>query len=882
MNVKNKAYIYRFGWRCLQTSRKRNIIAIIAISLMALLFTSLFTIAMSINSNFEMYTFRQIGGYNHGTFKEVTAEQIQAISQHANVDAIGKRTIIGYINDGVFSKSSAEVSYMDENCAKWSFVTPTTGTRPQRENEINMDIQALKLLGVEPELGAQITLTYLVHDQNQNFVKRTDTFTLTGWWEYDSLCPVHFINVSEDYVNKVISSYASTETPQFRTDLNVMMTSKINIQKQMEQVNLDFGYSWDRSSGDEAVRIGVNWGYTNSQLNHNIDFSIVMAILAFLALIVFTGYLIIYNIFQISVTEDIRFYGLLKTIGVTPRQLHSIIRQQALLLCVVGIPIGLLLGYAVGAVLTPGIIANTSLGTTTALISNSPVIFVASALFALITVLLSCYRPGRIAAKVSPVEAQKYLMVSKRKKKHRSTRGAKVYQMAFANLGRNQSKTILVVISLALSVVLLNILFSFTNGFHTEKYLAKESCADFIVSSSDYFQDGFSSNQFLSESQIDEIKSNVSASLSGCGYTIDGAFPISWMDEASWRQDMARYYSSDELDTVLSLQQRRGNLVATNTLIECYDESLFEKLSVTNGELSPVFQADSHQIAIGVYTDDYGHVENPEQYPSIGSELTLTYIDEDGYIDIRTGKPSTENTPEEFLEYRITKSHDIHYTVCAHVIVPTPMSHRYRTSGYHLVLPVTNLKADSQQAVIPMFYLFDTPDIVSEKAAETYLTSATSNEMSELMYESKSTLRAEFENYRHMFLLLGGVLCAIVAIVGILNFFNTITTGIVSRSKEFAMLQAVGMTHVQLKTMLIYEGLFYALSSAVSALIFSLVLNPLIGKLLEKMFWFFSPAFTILPVLISLPGFALLGWLIPSVLYRHSSKRSIVEQLRDL
>ena len=256
MNVKNKAYIYRFGWRCLQTSRKRNIIAIIAISLMALLFTSLFTIAMSINSNFEMYTFRQIGGYNHGTFKEVTAEQIQAISQHANVDAIGKRTIIGYINDGVFSKSSAEVSYMDENCAKWSFVTPTTGTRPQRENEINMDIQALKLLGVEPELGAQITLTYLVHDQNQNFVERTDTFTLTGWWEYDSLCPVHFINVSEDYVNKVISSYASTETPQFRTDLNVMMTSKINIQKQMEQVNLDFGYSWDRSSGDEAVRIG--------------------------------------------------------------------------------------------------------------------------------------------------------------------------------------------------------------------------------------------------------------------------------------------------------------------------------------------------------------------------------------------------------------------------------------------------------------------------------------------------------------------------------------------------------------------------------------------------------------------------------------------------
>ena len=57
--------------------------------------------------------------------------------------------------------------------------------------------------------------------------------------------------------------------------------------------------------------------------------------------------------FQISVAGDIRFYGLLKTIGTTPRQLKRIIRQQALLLCLIGIPAGLLLGYGIGAVLMP-------------------------------------------------------------------------------------------------------------------------------------------------------------------------------------------------------------------------------------------------------------------------------------------------------------------------------------------------------------------------------------------------------------------------------------------------------------------------------------------------------------------------------------------------
>ena len=171
---------------------------------------------------------------------------------------------------------------------------------------------------------------------------------------------------------------------------------------------------------------------------------------------IFTGYLIIYNIFQISVAGDIRFYGLLKTIGTTPRQLKRIIRQQALLLCLIGIPAGLLLGYGIGAVLVPVVLRSTQLDAGITTISTSPVIFVGSVLFALLTVLLSCSKPGKMAARVSPVEATKYTDAMQTKKKQRSTRGAKLHQMAFANLGRNKKKTVLVVVSLALSVTLFN------------------------------------------------------------------------------------------------------------------------------------------------------------------------------------------------------------------------------------------------------------------------------------------------------------------------------------------------------------------------------------------------------------------------------------------
>ncbi|MGN1198582.1 MAG: ABC transporter permease [Acetatifactor sp.] len=880
MNVKNRKCIRKLSWRSLWASRKRNIIAIIAIALTALLFTSLFTIVMSINSSYEMYTFRQVGGYCHGTFKEVTEEQIENISAHSNVKAAGKRITVGYMDGGVFAKAPAEVSFMDDNCTEWSFAEPTTGHKPQERNEITMDTHALKLLGVEPKVGAEIEMTYTVGALSEMPYEKTDTFTLAGWWEYDDISPVHYINISEEYAKEIEAEAMSKGLEPFRIDLNVMMASNMNIRGQMEQVDLDLGYAWDETGEGELVRIGVNWGYTTAQLGESMDVTTLIAIIAFLALVIFTGYLIIYNIFQISVTGDIRFYGLLKTIGVTPRQLRRIIRQQALILCVVGIPVGLLLGYVVGAALTPVVMARTTLGVGVSTVSTSPLIFFASALFALITVLLSCSRPGKIASKVSPVEATKYTEIVRSKKKHRTTRGAKVHQMAFANLGRNKRKTVLVVISLSLSVVLLNILVTFTGGFDMEKYLAKLTCADFVVSTTDYFRYSHSGS-FISQEQIEHIQTNTSPSLSGCGYTMTGYRPIGWMTEEHWLQDMMHYTSEENAKARLEQQNRSGDLVSQSALIEGLDKSLFDKLTVVEGDISPLLQDDTNAIAVVVPTDDYGNVSNLDFYPPVGSTQTITYIDEGYYIDSRTGNLCDENTPAEYMQFQLSASHDVDYTVCAYVTVPHSMSFRYYSRGYSFVLPIEKLNNDSQHESIPMFYLFDTSDDIAEASAENYLTDLTADDLSGLMYESKATLRAEFEGFQNMFLLLGGLLCAIIGLVGILNFFNTIMTGILSRKREFAVLQAVGMTSKQLKAMLVYEGLFYALSSALCALVLSFVINPLVGDLLENMFWFLSGKFTIVPVIIAIPIFALLGWLIPYAMYNQAAKYSIVEQLRN-
>ena len=501
-------------------------------------------------------------------------------------------------------------------------------------------------------------------------------------------------------------------------------------------------------------------------------------------------------------------------------------------------------------------------------------------MFALVTVLLSCSRPGKIASKVSPVEATKYTEIVRSKKKRRTTRGAKVYQMAFANLGRNKRKTVLVVISLSLSVVLLNILVTFTGGFDMEKYLAKKTCADFIVSSTDYFRYDYSSS-YISQEQIEQIKANTSLSLSGCGYTLTGYTPYAWMREEHWLQDMTHYRSEENAKALLEQQHRRDELVSQNASIEGLDEALFEKLTVIAGDISPMFKKDSKAIAVVVRTDDYGNVSNLDFYPPVGSVQTITYIDEGHYIDSRTGNLCDENTPAEYVQFQLSASHDVAYTICAYVIVPYSMSSRHFSPGYSFVLPIEKLNHDSRQESIPMFYLFDTTDDISEASAENYLADLTADNLSGLMYESKATLRTEFESFQTMFLLLGGLLCAIVGLVGVLNFFNAIMTGIFSRRREFAVLQAVGMTGRQLNTMLVYEGLFYALGSAGAALVLSVMMSPLLGKLMEKMFWLFSARFNVIPALTAIPLFALLGWLIPTAMHKQAMKYSVVERLRD-
>ena len=883
MNVSNRGCIRRLSLRSLLANRTRNLVAVLAIALTAVLFTSLFTIALSINEGIQQNNFRQAGGWAHGSFKYLTKKQFEDLKDDPLIDQWGLRRFVGMPTDVPFNKSHVEIGYSDANQAHWSYCDPVEGRLPREgTDEAATDTHVLELLGVELELGAKFTVTFDVDGH-----ETTQTFTLCGWWEYDEAIVANHILIPESRADAILAEVGVTppgsDGMTGSWNLDVMLKSGArSIASDLEEILANHGYQSERA-GEDHISTGINWGYTGAQLSDKLDPAVVAIIVGVLALILLTGYLIIYNVFQISVAGDIRFYGLLKTIGTTPRQLRRIIRTQALLLSLIGIPVGLLLGWLLGGVLTPVIVAQ--LDGVTAVVSVSPLLFAGAALFALVTVLISCRRPGRLAGKVSPVEAVRYTEGKALKRKtRRNGKGVSLLSMAWANLGRSRGKTFLTVLSLTLAVVLLTLTVTLTSGFDMDKYVSNFTASDFILADAGQFQtggDGFNDEMAVPEEVIAAVDAQGGITASGRVYG-KTAPALEFVTEDYYRSMWGRWNTKEQLDSMIAFMDRtEDGLLADRVQLYGMEPFALDHLTVLEGDLSKLNDPDGNWIAAVYSEDDYGNPEMNSHWARLGDTVTIRYVEEFEYYNPVTGEiyGSWENVPENvaFAE-RAVKYRDVDYTVAALVVVPSALSYRYYGADEFVLGAKTFIRDTGTDSV--MYYAFDTTD-EANAAMEAFLKDYTENVNSQFDYESKATYAGEFESTRQMFLLLGGALSFIVGLVGVLNFFNAILTGITARRRELAVLQSIGMTARQLRTMLALEGLLYTVSAALLALALVVVTAPFIGSGLSGLIWFFTYRFTVWPIVAILPLFAALGILIPVLNCRAAQRYSVVERLRQ-
>ena len=883
MNVSNRGCIRRLSLKSLLANRTRNLVAVLAIALTAVLFTSLFTIALSINEGIQQNNFRQAGGWSHGSFKYLTEEQFEALKDDPLIESWGLRRFVGMPTEVPFNKSHVEIGYSDANEAHWGYCDPVEGRLPQEgTDEAATDTHVLELLGVEPEIGVQFTVTFEVDGH-----ETTQTFTLCGWWEYDEAIVANHILIPESRVDAILAEVgvtpAGSDGMTGSWNLDVMLKHGArSIAADLEDILTNHGYQ-SETPGENYISTGVNWGYTGAQLSDKLDPTVMAIIVGVLLLILLTGYLIIYNVFQISVAGDIRFYGLLKTIGTTPRQLRRIIRTQALLLSLIGIPVGLLLGWLLGGVLTPIITAR--LNGVTNVVSVSPLLFVGAALFALVTVLISCRRPGRLAGRVSPVEAVRYTEGKALKRKgKRSGKGVSLLSLAAANLGRSRGKTFITVLSLTLAVVLLTLTVTFAGGFDMDKYVSNFTASDFILADAGQFQTGgstFYDGMEVPEEVIEAV--DTQGGITGSGRVYGKTAPaLEFVTEEYYRSMWGQWNTQEVVDSMVASKDRTEDGLLTDR-VQLYGMEPFalDHLTVLEGDLSKLNDPDGNYVAAVYSDDDYGNPEMDSHWARLGDTVTIRYVEETEYYNPDTGEVygPWENVPEgaNYVD-RAVKYRDVDYTVAALVTVPSALSYRYYGADEFVMGAETFLRDTETDSV--MYYAFDTTE-ESNAAMEAFLKDYTENVNPQFDYESKATYAGEFESTRSMFLLLGGALSFIVGLVGVLNFFNAILTGITARRRELAVLQSIGMTGRQLRTMLALEGLLYTVGATLLALALIVVTAPFVGPGLNGLIWFFTYRFTIWPIAVVLPLFGALGILIPVLNCRAAQRYSVVERLRQ-
>ena len=837
--------------RMFHTSRGRNLVAVLAILLTTMMFTTLFTLSQSMSQNLIEMTFRQTGYNAEASMRGLSEEQADLIANHPDVEELGRSIVLGLAENRELSGRSVEIRWANEPYAQHSYTLPTSGHLPQAADEIALDTLTLDRLGIPHELGTPVTLEWRKDSSDPDAETIRADFTLCGFWEGNQSSYSSMAWVSRVYADKMTGGVLSTDPNQIfgLYMVQVNLYSDQNIEEAMERVLADTGLS--------ELEYSVNLAYSPEMdavaAQENLPMYLGMG-LVFIA-----GYLIIYNIFQISVTADVQFYGKLKTLGTTTRQLKKLIYNQANCLCIVGIPAGLILGWLLGTVLVPVLMGSME---GTAVVSASPMIFIGSALFAWATVLISCLRPARLAGKISPFEALRMSDAdsgSKKKvKRHRGS--ASLSSMAWDNLWRNKKRTVTVICSLTLGLVLLSGFYAKNAAFDMEKYLADLTIADFTLSDSsseDYLNGYDPHGTTLTGELVSAAESQQGLEAVGHQYSAQ----IDWqMDEATL-QNVAAFYTEERLADWESYdpagaQALRDALSSGGASATLYGLDGIPLDTITQQQYLMEGSFDAAAFASGDYILAVGpSVEPGESYPVLPTSPVGSVVELNGRS----------------------------YTVMAIVCPLNPVTQLAPQQGENgkfalsFILPTAVFREQWPDHTLRQLFLnTDDSHIESMQAfLDEYMASTNPG----LPLTSRQTMAEQYQTQTRSSAVMGNAVSVVIALVGVLNFINSMVTAIVSRRREFAVMQSVGMTKKQLCRMLVNEGLYYAgLTLLFSYLISAFAVGVVVRAMVEGGFTTFR--FTLLPLVACTPVLIFFAVLIPYLCFRNLEKHSIVERLR--
>lgn len=805
--------------RSFRAGRTSNRLIAAAAIIVVILITATCSVFFNLQSFSALQNLKSYGTTTDVIFSNPSAGQLAQLEES---DLVRKPLYVSYklgrlIGNPGQSGLSIDLYAVDQ-WDTWSspLVDDFQGHYPAEANEVMMSTWLLKRFGIEPVIGTEITLSVGWDDCD---AVQEETFYLSGFYTDTS-----YINAAAK--QQVFLSTMALSQHDMPATIAGFSFSSGSVQKNLNKITEQLGLT-------EQQSVTVLSGQQMSLR----DIVLALVVILFFML---DGFLIIYNINAISVTKDVQFYGLLKTLGISPRQLKRVIYYRMGRVLLLALPVGLLLGCVMTQWIVPLLLGDLLEGFTQA--DFHWTIPVVSALFSCGMIFVSFSMTARKVLSISPMAALRYTEEGIKGQTSRSTDHATLPWMGLKNAFRHPVKAFFVIGTYLLSSVTFLLCMTVLNGLSVDEYVNFNTAHDIVLynhmsraSFSPQEEQSFTSEFMAQLRQMEGVEAvgitkvvpiyeQYSEEVYGDWYRIKSDFekasgmeptdPQVWIDSPG-----AAFWSL---------------LVGVDSdVIDAYNQSAESPVDIDAFEQGE-FLLTTEMNGNGLHQ---------------GDRMTFFVMDTDQEFQLPIGG-------------QIPLERDgMNGGAAPWLVVSNKVIDRYRPNAI-----IYSIKIDSAPA-----YEQSILDQVKSLTEHIPAISRTSKiELAESLAEAKSSLSR-----------LSAFLTIVLFSIGILNFINTMSANILNRQKEFAAMESIGATRRQVQRMIVWEGVWYFASTMFLSLTVGSAADILLFAAIQSSLGVGAFHYPAVPfALYMLLALALCG-AIAAAIYQKTGNSSIVQRLRE-
>lgn len=602
----------------------------------------------------------------------------------------------------------------------------------------------------------------------------------------------------------------------------------------------------------------VNRELLYSKLSYSSDSFVAMIlplVAILLAIIMVASVVLIYNAFAMSLSEKVKYLGMLSSVGATKRQKRLSIYYEGFILALFGIPLGIGAGVAgIGITLKAlgkKIIASAMLNGVTEQNVSMKVVFPIWAVLvvlglSIITILVSCSIPAKKASKISTISAirqsDEIKVKAKTLKCPKYIKAIFGYEgeLAYKNLKRNGRKARVITVSIALSIVL----------FLSCNYFCDIFANETVEQDSMPYQIGVYLDDTNRESAIKEFEN-----VDGIDdmYSATNVY-YSVQKNSSYRNNFKMFTDNKNLTNAYSREFSNRFAVQINML----DDDMFNELCAKNGIDSKAYYNSNNKCKL-LLMNNVSHTANGKKVFTdniLGSSFKEAYYPED----------NLQFEITDFVKYSNTKPCNLNKIGVISLYMPYSQ----------LVKVCKNINANDNQL---LNYVLGIETTDHQKVTENLNTISDDGKYSNFHVVDYSEQMQAFNAIALVIQVFVYGFVALISLITVFNIINTISSGIASRKKEFAMMKSVGITPKGFNKMIMLESAFYG----IKAVIFGLPISALISFGMHKALGNSTTTFSIdyvLYLIVALVVFAIIGMtMIYSV--KKVQQNNIIETLKE-